>query len=127
MASTSSNNGQSHRRNLDEIVAQRSDALGGDTIEFDFGGEAFSMPHPLLADDDWKIAMRESGEDDLAAARSILGDEQYDRFRAAGGRAGYIILLMQQVTSEMQETTSTGDPTQSASSSNRARRRSKQT
>lgn len=124
-----STNGSStgQRRNLDAIVAQRSEALGGDTIEFDFGGETFSMPHPLLADDEWKIGMRESGDDDIAAARSILGDEQYDRFRAAGGRAGYIILLMQQVTSEMQETTAGGDPTQSSTSSNRTQRRQKQT
>lgn len=115
------------RRDLDAIVAQRSEALGGETVEFDFAGETFSMQHPLLADDDWKIAMRDAGDDEIEIARQALGEEQYDRFRAAGGRAGYIALLVQDVMSEVQETTPGGDPTQSSTSSATRRKPSKRT
>lgn len=115
------------RRNLDQIVAQRSDALGGAEVEFDFGGETFSMPHPLLADDDWKMAMRDAGEDEIAIARNALGDENYDRFRRVGGRAGYITLLVQEVMSEVQGMTPDADPTQSSTSSATTPKQSKRT
>lgn len=116
------------RRDLDAIVAQRSEALGGETVDFDFAGETFSMQHPLLADDDWKMAMRDAGDDEIEIARQALGEEQYERFRAAGGRAGYISLLVQDVMEEVQSMGGDQDrPTPSSRSSASTRKRSKQT
>lgn len=115
------------RRDLDAIVAQRSEALGGETVEFDFAGEQFSMQHPLLADDDWKIAMRDAGDDEIEIARQALGEDQYEKFRKVGGRAGYIALLVQDVMQEVQDTAPSGDPTQSSTSSATKRKPSKRT
>lgn len=104
------------RRDLEAIIAQRAEAVGGENIEFDYAGETFSMPHPMFADDDWKEVVREAGNDDVVFAREALGREQYDRFRAAGGRAAYIGVLFQQVLSEMQDEGPAG-PTRSSTSS----------
>lgn len=110
---------------LSAIVEQRTEALGGENVEFTFGGETFTMPHPLLADDAWKEAINDAGDSDVENARAMLGDEQYERFLAAGGRSGYVMLLVQKLVDDTQD--SVGErPTQSSKSSGTTRKRQKQ-
>lgn len=83
---------------LDALVAQHRDATGGDDLVFTFGGEQFRMPHPMLAEDDWKEDLAEITSD-KEMAEFVLG-EQIDRFRELGGRASFIALLIRRAQAD---------------------------
>ena len=112
---------------LDAILAQRREATGSDTddIAFTFAGQKWTMPHPLLADDDWKEGLSELDGTDVEVARYYLGDEQYERFRDAGGKAGYVFLLIQQVSQQIRDEATSDRPTRRSTSSATNRKRSK--
>lgn len=118
---------------LDAILAQRAEATGGspDEITFTFAGQRWTVPHPMLADDDWKDGLADLDGSDVDMARYYLGDEQYARFREAGGRAGYVLLLIRQVAEDMRAEMPGSDgqprPTRRATSSAPRRKPSKRT
>lgn len=113
---------------LAAVVDQRRDALGhdGDMVTFHHGGEVFSFPHPLFADDLWK--------DGLAAVRSdvdfghyLLGEEQYTVFRELGGRSSHLAILVDKIQKDARDTDAKGRPTPSSTFSRAQRRRQKRT
>ncbi|MDX3661328.1 hypothetical protein PV646_28820 [Streptomyces sp. ID05-26A] len=109
---------------LDALVAQHRDATGGDDLVFTFGGEKFTMPNPVLADDEWKDELAEITSD-VVMAEYVLG-EQYDKFRELGGRASYIALLMRSAQADFVDTDPrTGRPTRRSTSSPAPRKRPK--
>lgn len=108
---------------LDAIVDQRREAVGGDDIVFTFKGESYSFPHPLLASDEWKETVAEAGAGDVDQVRAMLGDEQYDKFHAAGGQAGYVMLIVAQVQRDLRAEQEDGRPTRPSTSSGRRPRR----
>ncbi|GAA3727319.1 hypothetical protein [Streptomyces tremellae] len=91
------------RYRLAEVHAQYAEAVGGDDVEFEGpGGEVFTMPHPLFADDEWGQAV-DAEETGAGKARAMLGDEQFDRFIKAGGRPADVNLLFGFLTSSIGE------------------------
>ncbi|GJF04963.1 hypothetical protein [Pseudonocardia sp. D17] len=108
---------------LDAIVEQRREAVGGDDIVFTFKGETFSFPHPLLAPDEWKEEVAEAGVGDVDQVRAMLGEDQYDRFHALGGQAGFVMLIVQQVQQSLRDEMADGRPTRPSTSSRRRPRR----
>lgn len=109
---------------LDALVAQHRDATGGDDIAFTFGGEEFSMPHPLLAEDEWKDELSEITSD-VEMGLFVLGEEQYARFKELGGRASFIGLLMRKAQQEFAAQDGEGRPTRRSTSSPVPKRRPK--
>ncbi|AXQ65138.1 tail assembly chaperone [Gordonia phage Schmidt] len=109
---------------LGAIVEQRAEAVGGETIEFQWKGETFTIPHPLLADDDFKDGLLEV-ETDMELAEYYLGEEQFDRFRELGGRSGYIGIMLAQIQRDAMAEDEDGNPTQSRRSSGRGPKRQK--
>lgn len=89
-------------QNLDAWREQALEALGATTgISFQprAGGDTFTVPHPLVLDDEQNGELdRASGA--LAIATTLLGGQDaYARFVAAGGRAGDVMMawrMMQQ-------------------------------
>lgn len=109
---------------LDALVAQHREATGGDDLKFTFGGESFSMPHPVLAEDEWKDELA-GIVNDVEMAEFVLG-EQYPRFRELGGRASFIALLMRSAQADFADTDPrTGRPTRRSTSSPVQKRRPK--
>lgn len=109
---------------LDTIVAQRREAVGGDDITFTWKGEAYSFPHPLLASDEWKDTVAAAGVADVDQVRAMMGEEQYERFHAAGGQAGFVMLIVAQVQKGLRaELADDGRPTRPSTSSGPRRRR----
>lgn len=108
---------------LDAIVAQRREAVGGDDIVFTFSGEKFSFPHPLLASDEWKDEVAAAGNADVDQVRAMLGEEQYERYHALGGQAGFVMLIVQQVQQSLRDENAEGRPTRLSTSSQRRRKR----
>jgi hypothetical protein len=82
------------------------ESVGGDNIEIfvEEGGEAFYLPHPYFYDNETKKALKGADdEDDSAQGRILLGDEQYDRFIAAGGTDEDINLVMIAVGQDLKD------------------------
>ncbi|MEV7959300.1 hypothetical protein ACIOHC_41295 [Streptomyces sp. NPDC088252] len=91
------------RYKLSEVKAQFTEAVGGTDVEFETDkGDVLTFPHPLFADDDWseKVDGAESSKDKAIA---ILGEEQYEKYRAAGHSDGDIGLLFLAVQQDMQD------------------------
>lgn len=62
----------------------------GNTLDFEFGDREFSIPAPGFIPDETK----QLATNDLAFAQALLGDD-WDAFKAAGGRSDDIMLLLQ--------------------------------
>jgi hypothetical protein len=88
---------------LSQVKQQYTEALGGETVEFELdNGEVLSFPHPLFADDEWSAAVDEA-ETNREKAHAILGDEQYDKYVAAGHADAEIGLLFLAVQQDMRD------------------------
>ncbi|MGW0642384.1 hypothetical protein [Streptomyces badius] len=90
------------RYRLSEVKQQFTDAVGGETVEFETdAGDVLTFPHPLFTDEEWdqKVDNAETAHDKAVA---ILGDEQYEKYKAAGHGDGDIALLMMAVQQDMQ-------------------------
>lgn len=110
---------------LEAIVAQRREAVGGDDVTFSYAGEEFSFPHPLLASDEWKDGLSDiSG--DVEFGQYVLGD-RYDRYVELGGRSSYLALLMEQVRKDSMDEDNAGRPTRSPISLRDRQKRPKRT
>lgn len=89
---------------MDAFRDQGMEALGAKGIRFRPGGpgtEIFTVPHPLLLDDDRNDAVKAAaGTVDIAKA--LLNTEAdpniYYRFKAAGGRAGDVLIAWRRLS-----------------------------
>ncbi|PZH18758.1 hypothetical protein C1I97_03410 [Streptomyces sp. NTH33] len=87
---------------MSQVRQQFSEAVGGEDIEVELNnGEVLTFPHPLFADDEWSNRVDEA-ETNRAKAHAILGDEQYDKFVAAGHQDADVALLFLAVQQDMQ-------------------------
>ncbi|MFC8859331.1 hypothetical protein [[Kitasatospora] papulosa] len=90
------------RYRLSQVKAQMEEAVGGSTVEFETdAGDVLTFPHPLFTDEEWdeKVDNAENAHDKAVA---ILGEEQYEKYAAAGHADGDIALLMLAVQQDMQ-------------------------
>lgn len=90
------------RYKLSQVKAQMEEAVGGDQVEFETdAGDVLTFPHPLFTDEEWdeKVDGAETAHDKAVA---ILGEEQYEKYTAAGHKDGDIALLMMAVQQDMQ-------------------------
>lgn len=84
-----------------------ADSVGGERIEYRLteDGETFYLPHPYFYDNATKRALKNADDDDESAqSRILLGDEQYDRFVAAGGTDEDINIVMIAIGQDMERT-----------------------
>lgn len=105
---------------LDAILAQRAEARGdsGFTFSFTAHGQEWTGKDPMLLSDEEKDQLAEL-QFDIDIAAFFMGDEQFDKFVAAGGQSSHFILALseyqKQRTGEAQ-----GRPTRPNRSSRRA-------
>jgi hypothetical protein len=91
------------RYKLSEVKTQMEEAVGGAVVEFETDkGDVLTFPHPLFTNDEWdeKVDSAETSHDKAVA---ILGEEQYEKYRAAGHGDSEIGLLMMAVQQDMQD------------------------
>ncbi|WP_394621303.1 hypothetical protein JNUCC0626_20060 [Lentzea sp. JNUCC 0626] len=112
-------------RDLEAIVNQRREAVGGDDVTFSFAGQEFSFPHPLLASDSWKDGLADITSD-VELGQYVLG-EQYEQFIELGGRSSYLAILMDDLRREVQDEDAEGRPTRLPTSSRARQKRQKRT
>ncbi|MEW1568321.1 hypothetical protein AB0454_35755 [Streptomyces sp. NPDC093509] len=90
------------RYRMSEVKAQMSEAVGGELVEFETDkGDVLTFPHPLFTDDDWDEKV-DGAENSKEKAIAILGEEQYEKYTAAGHKDSDIGLLMIAVQQDMQ-------------------------
>lgn len=90
------------RYKMSEVKSQFVEAVGGEDVEFELdNGEVLTFPHPLFAPDEWSTRVDEA-ESNRDKAHAILGDEQYDKFVAAGHADADIGLMFLAVQQDMQ-------------------------
>ncbi|MFF9758570.1 hypothetical protein ACF1G4_03215 [Streptomyces caelestis] len=88
---------------LSQVRQQYVDAVGGDQVEVELNdGATLTFPHPLFADDEWSEAV-DAAESNRDKARAILGDEQYEKFHAAGHADADIALMFLELNRDMQD------------------------
>ncbi len=102
------------RFKLDTLRANAAEKRGGASIEIEAGdGQVFSFPTPAFWSDE-QLAV--STERDVVKLATVLlgGEDEYAKFRAAGGQASDIALAMSEF-SEAQGATAGESPASSAS------------
>ncbi|MFC5992951.1 hypothetical protein ACFQE5_01850 [Pseudonocardia hispaniensis] len=113
----------------DAILAQQQEATGNSELgktTFKFADQVWSIPHPLLADDEWKAGLqdlRDDGAGDVEVAEYHMGAEQWERFKAAGGRSGIVFDVFRRAAQQMVALDGEGRPTRRSTSSARRRKR----
>lgn len=75
--------------NVQELIDAKREREG---IEFDLGGETFTLDAPELWPDD-VVALAEAGNN-VGFCKAIMGDD-YDRFTKAGGSQGVLGMILQ--------------------------------
>ncbi len=82
------------RFKLSQIRQQVADERGGSTIDIETDdGQVYSMPAPGFWDDE--VTELLSSNDNIKLAEALLGGpENYARFKASGGRAQDVALVM---------------------------------
>lgn len=83
----------SKKFNLNELRAKKPS-----TIDFDLGDEEFSVPAPGSWDDTVYEALK--SEDTIKMAHLLFGEDEYARFRSAGGRADDLTHLFEAYAAE---------------------------
>lgn len=108
---------------MDAVLAQREDATGtaGDKFTFVFQGNTYECFDPLLAEDSWKAELRECVTD-VDVAIHHLGEEQYEKFVAAGGKSGIVVLAIREQMRALTDDTG-GRPTRPSKYSGSRRKR----
>ncbi|WP_370944005.1 hypothetical protein AB5J62_33530 [Amycolatopsis sp. cg5] len=108
---------------MDAILAQREEATGSaDTFSFTFKGQEWVCQDPITASDEWKDGLLDL-DNDIEVAEYYLGEDQYAKFVKAGGRAGYVILAINQYMQQMRQENEEGRPTRRRTSSAKRRKR----
>lgn len=108
---------------MDAILAQRAEVTGSaDTFAFTFKGKEWNCQDPITASDEWKDGLYDL-DTDVEVAEYYLGEDQYAQFVEAGGRAGYVILAINQYMQRMRSENDNGRPTRRPNSSAKRRKR----
>lgn len=111
--------------NLDELLAQRTEATGASKgmVPFDFKGDTYEFRDPILLDDDEldELGELEAGPD---IAEFYMGEEAYDKFLANGGTSNLFFMVFSEYMKESQDEAQ-GKVTRGNRSSRRAARRRK--
>lgn len=114
---------------LDAILAQRAEARGdsGYTFSFSALGQDWTALDPMLLTDEQKDELAEL-QFDVDVAAFFMGDEQFDKFIAAGGQSAFFILALREYQKQRTENGADGRPTRPNRSSRRsaARKSAKQ-
>lgn len=100
------------RFKLEALRDQATESLGvtpGYIIELDDGTE-LTIPNPMFVDDETQQTIEEA-ESTIDIAKAILGDELFDKFKAAGGRSNDIALAWQMMQKEAEGRLPAGNPT----------------
>jgi hypothetical protein len=90
-------NNPAHRPAADEVFDASSmlEEVKAGSRKFKLGGEVFDLPAPTAWPDEAFIAANR--EDPLTAATLILGEEDYKRFKAAGGNALFLQTMVEKL------------------------------
>ena len=108
---------------MDAILAQREEATGSsDTFAFTFKQKQWTCKDPITAEDEWKDGLLDL-DTDVEVAEYYMGEAQYAEFLKAGGRAGYVILAINQYMQKMRQDNDEGRPTRRSTFSARRRKR----
>lgn len=116
---------------IDAMLAKREEEVGSrDRFPFVFNGELFWGMDETLADDEWTEELFQlSNDEDMRpwdiAAHYLGGEDEYERFKAAGGSANKWAKIRAEYRSRQDEVDGEGNPTRAPRSFNRAQRRSK--
>ncbi|MFD5903585.1 hypothetical protein ACFWHG_19095 [Streptomyces microflavus] len=89
------------RYNLADVHAQFAEAVGGEEVEFDAEGGTYTFPHPVFAEEEWATKV-DAAENAAEKGRALLGDEQYEKYRAAGNSDNDLGLLFMAVQQDSQ-------------------------
>ncbi|WP_291479821.1 hypothetical protein [Corynebacterium sp.] len=119
--------------NADELIAQREEATGvdGNRIAFEFTalrgeqkGErlVFTFRDPARLTDEEQEDLLEVPRFGPDQAMWYMGDDEYDRFREAGGESWIFAEIMKEYTKEVQGVDPQGRPTRPNRSSRRRRK-----
>ncbi len=108
----------------EELLAQAEEDAGGTEVGLFLKDERYTFPNPLFMDDDWNAEFAEfsTAEEN---ARFLLGDEQFAKWRAAGGTSNVVMMALGKSQREMAAKMTDGTPTRSSTSSANARKRSR--
>lgn len=109
----------------EEIYAQAAEAMGGEVVEFEQGGETLTFPHPALQSDAWLAGLADVEGGAEAHVRYLLGDEQFDRFIELGGKPFAVMFILNDVNMRSADAMVDGTPTRSGTSSPGTRKPSK--
>lgn len=100
------------RFKLEALREQATESLGaspGYVIELDDGTEV-TIPNPMFVDDDTQETI-EAADSTIDIARAVLGDDTFDKFRAAGGRSNDVAIAWQLMQKEAEANLPSGNPT----------------
>ncbi|MFV2198462.1 hypothetical protein [Nocardiopsis sp. LOL_012] len=107
------------RRTLGAVrrkYAEKLDLESADNPVVTFDGEdgdEYTIPHPLFADDAWSEQV-DAADTTAGKARAILGDDQYEKFRAhPDHRDADIMLMFLEINQATQGQLTDGGPTRS--------------
>ncbi|MDT0270584.1 hypothetical protein RM844_30355 [Streptomyces sp. DSM 44915] len=82
---------------LEELRRRAADRRGGDALTITAGGKPFTIPAPGFWDDSLKEAAQQTRQTgDVPFARQLMGEAQYEKFTAAGGRADDLLLIIEE-------------------------------
>lgn len=107
---------------MDAVLAQREDATGtaGDSFTFTYKQQSWVCKDPLMADDEWKVGLRECVTD-VDVAIHHLGQDQYEKFVDAGGKSGVVVMAIREQMKTLTDEVG-GRPTRSSKYSASTRR-----
>ncbi|AZA08697.1 hypothetical protein [Corynebacterium pseudopelargi] len=111
---------------LDAILAQRAEATGAEEgrIPFIFKGETFTFRDPVTLSDEDQEELNELGESQDARFSDVavfwMGEEEWERFEAAGGTALMFRFIVEENARREQEVNAAG---KSSARMNRSQRR----
>lgn len=110
---------------LDAILAQRAEATGADEgrIPFTFKGETFTFRDPMTLTDEDQDELENIVEDEgrlSDIAVFWMGDDEWERFEAAGGTAVMFRLIVEENARREQAVDAAGNPTRRNRSQRRA-------
>ncbi|WKD60922.1 hypothetical protein CCICO_04425 [Corynebacterium ciconiae DSM 44920] len=111
---------------LDAILAQRAEATGAEEgrIPFTFKGETFTFRDPMMLDDEDQELLEDIADSEDARLSEIaefwMGEEEWERFRSAGGTAPMFRYIIEENSRREQEADAAG---KSSARINRSQRR----
>lgn len=111
---------------LSAMVAQRAEATGAEDgrIPFSFNGKQFTFRDPMMLTDEDQEILEDIANDESARLSEIaefwMGEDEWGRFRAAGGTAPMFRLVIEENARREQEYDAEG---KSFARTNRSQRR----